>query len=189
MDEKGRFSGENIAYIYPDLLTAMVGTFHQEKLVEARSAVITDATVVDDVLTLQFSQPEPDSPAFTLAPSTSSSIPCDWQLDDPYERVTVLAKKSDVEGAGDGLFAKRDLPSDTIISYYNGLRIEAGEDYASSSYNYQIYIDWSKTEEGSAFVDIPMECIDLEAYRASLAHKANHSFNPNCKFISVDHPR
>ena len=49
-------------------------------------------------------------------------------------------------------------------------------------------VDWSNTE-GSPYVDIPMECIDLDNYRASLAHKANHSFSPNCKFVSVDHPR
>ena len=34
-----------------------------------------------------------------------------------------------------------------------------------------------------------MECIDLDNYRASLAHKANHSFSPNCKFVAGDHPR
>ena len=39
--------------------------------------------------------------------------------------------------------------------------------------------------DGSPYVDIPMQCIDYDHYRASLAHKANHSFNPNCKFIAV----
>ena len=30
VDERGRFSGDNIAYIYPDLLTAITGTFEKE---------------------------------------------------------------------------------------------------------------------------------------------------------------
>ena len=79
-------------------------------------------------------------------------------------------------------------PKDTIVAYYNGLHIEPKENYSSPSCDYQIYVDWANTE-GSPYVDIPMECIDLDNYRASLAHKANHSFSPNCKFVAVDHPR
>ena len=29
----------------------------------------------------------------------------------------------------------------------------------------------------------------LDRYRASLAHKANHSFVPNCKYVAMAHPR
>ena len=102
--------------------------------------------------------------------------------------MTVYSVKSKVDRAGDGLFAKRDLPANTVISYYNGFHIEADETYQSSNHNYQIYVDWSNTES-SPYIDIPNECIELSNYKASLAHKANHSFNPNCKFVSVDHPR
>ena len=190
VDPKGRFTGENIAYIYPDLCTALVGAFENERLVEARTAVLVEAEIdpKTDLFRLSFSPPMPDSPAYTYSPSNSQSIPCDWQLQDMYERVTVYSVKSKVEGAGDGLFAARDLPANTIISYYNGLLIEADENYSSSNHNYQIYVDWSNTET-SPYIDIPNECIDLSSYRASLAHKANHSFKPNCKFVSVDHPR
>ena len=190
VDAQGNFTGENLCYLYPDLLTAIAGSFQDAKLVEARAVEVESAQIDDqtDIMHLHLSTPEPDSPAFTFCPSTSKSIPCDWQLPDNYESVTVYSKKSNLEGAGDGLFAYRDLPPDTIVSYYNGLHIEPWEDYSPSSYNYQIYVDWKNTE-GSAYVDIPMECIDLSGYSASLAHKANHSFSPNCKFISVDHPR
>ena len=96
----------------------------------------------------------------------------------------VHCKKSKIEGAGDGLFASRDIPSGIIVSYYNGLRIESDQNYSPDNSNYQIYVDWENTD-GSAYVDIPIQCIDYENYRASLAHKANHSFTPNCKFIAV----
>jgi hypothetical protein len=80
------------------------------------------------------------------------------------------------------------LAQNIIIAYYNGIRVQPGEEYHTTSWNYQIYVDWSNTD-GSAFVDIPMECTDATIYRATLAHKANHSFTPNCQFIAVDHPR
>ena len=40
---------------------------------------------------------------------------------DNYERVTVRCKKSNIDGAGDGLFAAKDLPNGMIISYYRFL--------------------------------------------------------------------
>ena len=80
---------------------------------------------------------------------------------DNYERVTVRCKKSNIDGAGDGLFAAKDLPNGMIISYYNGLKIQAEEDYRPDNYNYQIYVDWTNTD-GSAYVDIPNICIELD---------------------------
>ena len=188
VDGKGRFSGPEIAYIFPDMTTALLGTFHQEQLVEARASHINSAFMENDILKVTFCPTEPDAPAYTFCPSNAGEIPCDWLLDDNYEQVTVVCQKSKVEGAGDGLFAKRDLPAETVISYYNGLHISPEEDYAASSCNYQIYVDWTNTE-GSPYVDIPTECTNVHAYCASLAHKANHSFSPNCRFVSVHHPR
>ena len=137
-----------------------------------------------DILNLSFTQPAPDAHAYSFCPSNLESIPCDWTLKDNYETAMVHCKKSKIEGAGDGLFASRDIPGGIIVSYYNGLRIEADQTYSPDNSNYQIYVDWANTD-GSAYVDIPMQCIDYENYRASLAHKANHSFTPNCKFIAV----
>ena len=38
-------------------------------------------------------------------------------------------------------------------------------------------------------VDIPVELRSMDNYRASLAHKTNHSFIPNCEFDEFHHPR
>ena len=38
-------------------------------------------------------------------------------------------------------------------------------------------------------IDIPEEYISFKAYKASCAHKCNHSFTPNAKFSVFDHPR
>jgi hypothetical protein len=53
---------------------------------------------------------------------------------------------------------------------------------------FQIYVDWKNTDH-SPFVDLPLECADINSYTASLGHKANHSFIPNCQFVAVQHPR
>ena len=38
-------------------------------------------------------------------------------------------------------------------------------------------------------IDIPEEYVSIRKYRASLAHKTNHSFNPNAVFSLFEHPR
>ena len=40
----------------------------------------------------------------------------------------------------------------------------------------------------SDYMDIPEEYICLNNYRASLGHKINHSFKPNCKWEVIEHP-
>ena len=38
-------------------------------------------------------------------------------------------------------------------------------------------------------IDIPPEYISTKVYKATCAHKCNHSFTPNAKFALFDHPR
>ena len=127
--------------------------------------------------------------SYSYCPSDSINVACDWTLRDPYERVTVICRPSNLpQGAGDGLYALRDIPEKTIVAYYNGIRLMPGETYTSTSYNYQIYVDWLNTDD-SPSIDIPRECVDAGSYCASLAHKANHGFKPNCRYVPADHPR
>ena len=37
-------------------------------------------------------------------------------------------------------------------------------------------------------MDIPKDFISLSNYHASLGHKINHSFKPNCKWDVIHHP-
>ena len=37
-------------------------------------------------------------------------------------------------------------------------------------------------------MDIPIEMRDISSYRATMAHKINHSFEPNSEFWEVTHP-
>ena len=43
-DPEGRLSGDDIAYVYPDYRTALVGTFADGVLVSAQAATVTSLT-------------------------------------------------------------------------------------------------------------------------------------------------
>jgi len=65
---------------------------------------------------------------------------------DHYEDSNVTCGSSKIDGAGDGLFARKDLPENRIVSYYNGLYINHGETYSSSNCNYQVIFPDVKVE-------------------------------------------
>ena len=37
-------------------------------------------------------------------------------------------------------------------------------------------------------MDIPPEYISIKNYKATLGHKINHSFDPNCRWDIIEHP-
>merc|ERR1711974_357236 len=54
---------------------------------------------------------------------------------------------------------------------------------------HQEWSDYRIKLDGNTDLDIPESLRSLSAYCATLAHKANHSFTPNCRWGRVDHPR
>ena len=120
-----------------------MGSFQEDKLVEAQESFITGHTFNGDILNLQFHQKS--GPIFRFCPSTLHCIPCPWLQEDPYERKVVYARPSKMDGAGDGLFLRRDVPEGSLVSFYNGIRIMPGDNPPFESVSYQIYLDWKTT--------------------------------------------
>ena len=90
------------------------------------------------------------------------------------------------EHKGEGLFAKKDIPVDTLIAQYGGYRMqEKGfmkpEDIDKEhphSYRHNVgFCD--------AMVDIPVGFYPLEKYSATYGHKINHNFNDVVKYFYV----
>jgi hypothetical protein len=49
VDERGRFSGKDVMFIYPDLTTCLLGEFHDETMVMAFATKVIDATLNNEV--------------------------------------------------------------------------------------------------------------------------------------------
>ena len=89
-----------------------------------------------------------------------------------------------------------DLPKNRIAAIFNGYRVsiyagifpaegieEEEKIYERLSYNIHM------PEDEDFFIDLPPSKADLSVYCASLGHKVNHSFIPNCSFGTMFHPR
>ena len=189
VNRKGLFSGEDIMFIYPDLETCFVGWFNNGVMVSAKEGHISAWRLVDGMMTLDWKEPPiKNRHGFGLESRKYNSL-CSYPTErDPYESRMVTCSNSSVPGAGEGLFVNIDVEPDTVLAFYNGTRISADSDDSDESWEecaYRIFIDPDSDER----VDMPREFLDPQVYCATLGHKVNHSFQPNCNFDVFDHPR
>ena len=100
---------------------------------------------------------------------TETSIGQGEMVPDPYEAAHVECRESRVNGAGEGLFAKKDLPAGTIVAFYNGVRLPyrlggPKDTWDTSGYKIFVNADFASGER----MDIPEDMISLQKYCATL---------------------
>ena len=75
------------------------------------------------------------------------------------------------------------------MAFYNGVKIPGSVDDAGDTWDdcaYRIFIDPGDNLDR---MDVPKEFLSIDVYCATLGHKVNHSFHPNCDFGTFIHPR
>ena len=191
LDQFGNFSGSQMAFLYPDLKTALYGVFSSGRMVSAGPAAVQLATKKDNIFSLVFKR-MPGS-GYNYDRATKERISSRPLLKDPYETEFVsVALCKDIR-KGEGLFVTKSIPADTIIAFYNGIKLAGNEcvkceNWEEDAYKIMDLLPPDETGE-SGVLDIPPEYQNTDHYYASLAHKANHSFKPNAKFCLFYHPR
>lgn len=184
VDDGGSFSGNNIFYIYPDNCHALVGSFADGVMVKATS-VMLDSTFTECSNSLPSYKLINGKNFYKYDPSNRECISSDPLLEDIYEQSKVIVKPSNICAAGEGLFAKADLEEGEIVSFYNGIRLTHkevdGREWSLNGNTISLNDD--------CVLDVPSQWSTLKDYAASLGHKANHSFNPNCTYDLFHHPR
>jgi len=195
-DLMGFMNGDDIAFLYPDLKTALVGTFVMNEMKVAQTAFLLSITLRkhDGLMYLNFNTPK--GPFFTTDRGNEEIICQEPLLPDPYEHRSVEIRVSKIKGSGEGMFAKRSFRAGTHVSFYNGVRMsadsldeESKEDWEANAYKIMDLLGPHPLTGQEGVIDIPEEYVSIRKYRASLAHKTNHSFNPNAVFSLFEHPR
>jgi len=182
----GRMTGDDVVYLYPDLHTALVGSWNNDVMRAGRLSVVTGITMKEGYMYPTTAPAKNKDMTYRTDISGFSVISATPLEPDPYEVSLVRVGESTVPGSGEGLFAARDIPSGTVLSFYNGVRFHdchAFNDWEHNSYKIRL------NEKRKQILDIPPASRSLQAYSATLAHKVNHSFFPNCRFSDFAHPR
>ena len=97
--------------------TVLVGHFRDGVMLEARPSTIVAERCNDGLKEIMISSPNEDSPIFSFKHNNKLRV-YDPRIMDPFEKNTVYVKET--EGRGDGLFARRNIDANEVVSYYSG---------------------------------------------------------------------
>ena len=85
------------------------------------------------LLTLKFTKLAGEKLVFS--PSSAVELGSQGHIRDAYEDRMVYLAPSLIPGAEDGLFARRDYPPNTLVSFYHGLNVPYNiEDFTNELY-------------------------------------------------------
>jgi len=134
-------------------------------------------------------------PIYRFDESTSRRISSDPLLSDPFESLLVEARPSTIPDSGEGLFARRHLPAGVVVTWYNGTRERGSRSERrrwDMNSNTIALIDDDPTQRTGIDIDVAPKWSFTSTYKASLAHKCNHSFDEtqrNAMYDMALHPR
>ena len=114
VDEAGEFTGDDIAYLYPDLELALLGSFSRGLLVSGREVDVAAHRRVDGGMNLECSPPR--GPRFRYRPPDRDSFGDQPGERDPLDKKYLyLAPSRDLPLAGEGAWAARDVAAGTTV--------------------------------------------------------------------------
>merc|ERR1712106_327662 len=187
VDKDEKLNGE-VIYLYPCSYKAIVGHYKCGRLTSGNYRTLMSAAVESGFLELKFE--DKGRREVRYDPPTFMRISRDPLITDEYEGETVYVKESTTEGAGEGLFASRKIFGGELVSVFSGSKIIKDSNRKSIKYGDEEWSDFRLTLDKSVDLDIFPEYQLCSEYRASLGHKACHSFeHKNSVFREFEHPR
>ena len=201
VNDEGRFTGDQITFIYPDFLTGLRGTFVNGVLEHATAVDIIGERCVDGIKELKLEASKDVSVTWRKEEANETYIGQHPTVMDPHEKKSVYVDKSFIPRSKEGVFAARKFLPGDLISYFGGLKTfeenfllpdmteEEEENAASYYYNLGLNVPawWGYPQD--LVIDTPGRWRELTSYRTTQAHKVNHKFKgANGFFQTVHHP-
>ena len=104
-------------YVYPDMRTVLIGQFRDGVMMEARPSKIIAERCNEGLKEIKVSSPRMESQIFSFERNNKLRIHHP-RIMDPFEKNTVYVKETDAKG--DGLFARRNIDANEVVSFYSG---------------------------------------------------------------------
>ncbi len=188
----GMFTGDDLAYIYPDMETVLKGKFVDRVMISAReSAILEDECDQGIRVVSKYAKPDPDGPAFYFDPPSNVSFGAGPpNVVDPFERKWCKVAPSSI-GAGEGVYMLRDAPAERTVNLYSGFLYDYPEEV-------EIFNRWCKqntsmsdeerrecnkyglgTTPFEALIEIPPDMDQPGVFHPTMGPKVNHHFRSN----------
>lgn len=130
-ENTGKVTGDKLAFIYPDMETALVGKFTNFEMISAEEAEVVGVKCNDYGLQVVSEFDLKGGPKFYYEPGSNSSFGGGKGFEgvqDPYEKKWLKLAPSSVPNSGMGVFVRRDVPAFRTISLYAGYLFKRGEE-------------------------------------------------------------
>ena len=109
--------GENIAFIYPDFETVLLGNFQNGVMIAAKPTKILAERCKNGIKELKFAHPKENEPIFKYERPTDLRPGDQPTVADPFESKRIYIGEGVMQ---DGLFAKKDIRNGELICYLSG---------------------------------------------------------------------
>ena len=170
-DADGQLTDQDTLYLYPGFLLAIFGSFKRGKMMTGRECVPTSLKFDSFGLPNVTVTPVTNSRLLTFE-NPGTHIPAKHcSVRDLWDMLHVYVRHSAEEGAGEGLFARRDIKQGQLVALFSGAR---KRHFRNESFEWSDYC--IKLDE-SCSIDIPDYYISVEHYSATLAHKVTLSLS------------
>eukprot|EP00088_Acartia_fossae_P013039 TRINITY_DN16753_c0_g1_i2.p1 TRINITY_DN16753_c0_g1~~TRINITY_DN16753_c0_g1_i2.p1 ORF type:complete len:220 (+),score=19.68 TRINITY_DN16753_c0_g1_i2:84-743(+) len=110
------------AFLYPDFSNAVVGLWMDHLLLQGKRTRLGEICRNGNSWILKFS--ELSGPLLTYSPPSHYSLGVDALHSDPFEEGTVEVRESNIPGAKQGLYTRRDILAGEVITFYSGYVID-----------------------------------------------------------------
>ena len=202
-DHKGKMTGNKVTFIYPDLLTGLRGSFVNGVLQSARAVDIVGERCTGGMKELKLRASTTNSDiVWNKVVTNDTFVGQHPRIMDPHERKSVYVGASRIDGAGEGLFARRIFSPGDLVSYYSGHKTYLSKIIDKQRMTHQQIVDaasylywigqqaptwWDYSRD--LLLNIGDKYRATNNYRTTLAHKANHDFSDtNVVWDIIDHP-
>lgn len=148
LDSNFKFTGDNLAFVYPDFELAYVGRFENFVMKRGRIAEVVGEQFNEfGIKQLKFSFRKSDSHVFFYSPPTNVSMGEGPKILDPYDQRTVKLGPSTIEEAGEGVFAIRKIPAFSSACMFSGINLRNLEEIQLYLLAYKNHIPIMKRSE------------------------------------------
>ena len=127
-EQNGEATGDNLAFIYPDMETAFYGKFEKFVMKSAHESQVLETECDENGMRIVTKYDAIVDPEFYYDPPTNVSFGAGPPgVPDPYERKSVKLTTSSIPNTGQGVIALVDFPRDRITCMYSGYLYDAPE--------------------------------------------------------------
>ena len=161
--------------------TVLVGKFENGIMISGKPSKIVRERCHMGIKEIELASPNTDSAVYRYQRPSRVRIGDLPRVMDPYEKRNVYIGDGTKD---DGVFAKRNITKGELVLYYSGLiwnNTEQALFTLNVSYNQTWDEVWKVQKyllvlKDDLYINIPEQYWSISNYRASLAHKLNHSF-------------